>query len=229
MKSFLILGIIFLFSSCAAFRSQETEQVNRIPKEVRKSEKIKTYLKYSEPVFYKNGKLDSANISKSDRTKLEKNLRHAYKEAKIFKFVSEKEADLVIQISLVGRTEDSFWMTIVSGVSLFLIPSRAIDKYELTVKFTQNGEELESFVKNETLTTWRQSFLIFALPFGTPGSVREKTLIDLNRSIITDAYFAGYLKQDPVDAALISPSLIESEGIAQESMTLLNLDDLPVY
>lgn len=229
MKSILILTVIVLFTSCAAFRSQETEQVNQFPKEVRKSVQIKTFLEYSTPVFYKNGIVDKTKLTKNDRKELHKILKRAYKEARVFKFVSKKEADLVIKIGLTRRTSDSFGMKIVSAISLFLIPSRTIDKYELTAKFTQNKEELDSFVKNETLTTWRQSFLVLALPFSSPGSVKEKTLIDLNRSIITDAYFAGYLKQDPVDAALISPSLLESEDSTQESMTLLNLDDLPVY
>jgi hypothetical protein len=229
MKSILVLSIGLLLGSCAAFRSYDTEQVDRVSREVRKSERVKTYLKFSQINYIKNGVKAPKELSSGDKKELRSTMKKAYKEARIFKFVSKKDADLVINLDLTIDSTNSMGMTILSAASLFLIPSRAIDKLHLKASFTQNGEGLENIEKTETLTTWRQSFLIFALPFKLPGSVKAKTLVDLNRSIITDAYLAGYLKQDPVDAALVNPVLLESEDKYLESMTRLELDDLSIY
>jgi hypothetical protein len=49
------------------------------------------------------------------------------------------------------------------------------------------GRKLAVYEGKETVSTWIQFFLIFMMPFYSPGSVVQEVIYDLNRATINQA------------------------------------------
>lgn len=120
----------------------------------------------------------------------------AYRESGLFSEVlaGTTPADRQVDVQVLDRGSGSTGAAVLTGLTFYLIPSKATD--ELTVSTTirdGNGKILGSYKKSETVTMWQQFFLIFAMPFKSPGSVGKGTLLDLSRATITEAHVAGVL------------------------------------
>ena len=117
----------------------------------------------------------------------------AYQESGLFSDVKPEAGDteLRAEIVITDHGEGSKAMSLVTGFTMFLIPSSATDA--ITVSTTlkdRSGATIVAFRKQETSTLWMQLFLGVAMPFRTK---EEPLVYDLNRATILEARAKGYL------------------------------------
>jgi hypothetical protein len=118
----------------------------------------------------------------------------AYEDSQLFASVIPEAAatDRRVEIKVMDRGTYSAGLSVLTGFTLFLIPSKSTD--EVTVSTTvkdRDGAVLGTYSKTETLTMWQQLFLVFAMPVKSPSSVTKSTIYDLSRATIAEAHAAG--------------------------------------
>ena len=118
----------------------------------------------------------------------------SYKDSGLFSEVKIGAAatDLRSEIHIVDRGEASMGLAMLSGFTLTLFPANGQEDFILnTTLKNQEGKELGTFEKKETMSFWIQFFLIFIMPFNWPNTVVSEMLYDLNRATISQAHSAG--------------------------------------
>lgn len=192
ISAVIIVIIALLSSGCASFRSSNLPSVSQWPPRYATKGKSICIIVSVERTF--NGKeqevtFRSLNFRKEQVVTL-------YKDSGLFSEVETgmSDTDLKAEIKIIDRNKRDIGLTILTGLTLYLMPSKGTD--ELIVKTTiknKDGNTLGMYEKSEIVTSWVQLFLIFAMPFNFPGSVYEETLRDLNRSTIVELHSKGFL------------------------------------
>jgi len=196
VKAILNLSVIVLLSSCAAWRLQKTEVIKEYSAQIKsETQKIKMHLSVDKVTHYLNGEKISEKVEAVDTEKTLNIVRKAYQESELFDLVAKDQSDLEIKLEVEIHGKSDMTMTILTAATLFLFPSKTTDEFSIKARFFKGGEEVGDIEKFETVTMYRQLFLIFALPFKSPFSISNETLVDLNRAIVTDAYDEGLFKQ----------------------------------
>lgn len=197
MKSVLNLTAIFILTSCAAWRTQKTEIINIYSPELKaQKKKIKTKVSVNSVTHLLNGEKISKKSNSSETDKTFNTIKKAYEEAEIFDINPQGKSDLEIKLDIEIHGKSDMTMTVLSAVTLFLFPSKTSDEFKVKATFLKNGEELGVIEKFEEVTMYRQLFLVFAMPFKSPFSINNATLVDLNRAVVTEAFDEGFLKAD---------------------------------
>lgn len=206
VKNLLNLSMILLLTSCAAWRLQKTEIIENYSKEIKEEKhKTKVFLSVDKVTHYLNGEKISEKTDASETDKTLQTIKQAYVESGLFEFVAKDKSEMQINIDVDVHGKSTMAMTVLTAATLFLFPSKTTDDFTIKAKFTKNGDELGVIEKFETVAMYRQIFLIFAMPFKAPFNINNKVLVDLNRSVITEAYDEGYFKE-------IKDVDLESEG-----------------
>ena len=85
-----------------------------------------------------------------------------------------EESDLRAETIVVNRGQVSQGLAFLTGLTFFLIPTKATDVLTMRTTFVDSaGRELGTFERTEGANTWLQLFLIVATPFNWPNSCRE--------------------------------------------------------
>ena len=189
---FVSILLLSLVSGCAAYRAGNLPQISSWPPESVNDKKSISIVVSGEAIL--GGKHQAApstyiKISQEPTAK-------AYRNAGLFSDVKVgfAETDLRAEVKIVHQGETNLGLGFLSGLTLFLIPSKTTDEFvvKTTIKDSE-GDTIGTFEKSETITMWQQLFLIFATPFNFPGSVVKETLYDLNRAIINEAHSQGVI------------------------------------
>ena len=192
-KCAALLSLCYLlsfFAGCASFRSGNVPRSLSFPETERAQQESMSLNIYGAVIL--NGKIYRAH------PKTMKNWRRqtikAYEESGLFSGVrgNSTETDLHAEIMIVDRGEANAFLAFLTGLTLYVIPSKAAD--EFTVKTTisdREGNTVGVFEKSETVTLWQQLVLIVAMPFNWPASVAKEALYDLNHATIRDARAEG--------------------------------------
>ncbi len=94
------------------------------------------------------------------------------------------------------RNEGSFslFMALLTGLTLYIIPSSATEHYTLTTQFVDaDGKELGVVSKTESGKLWQQFFMIFFAYGRSIEGVFEEILRDLSRATIIEATERGFI------------------------------------
>lgn len=87
------------------------------------------------------------------------------------------ECDVYAQSHLLNQEKGVMAMAYITGLTLFLVPSKADDVLTLETVFKdRDGKVLGTVTKSETVTTWMQTLFVFALPFNPRSDVIIKAL-----------------------------------------------------
>jgi hypothetical protein len=199
VNKIVVLNIIsLLFVSCAGFRAQKVAIVGELPREIRKSNKQIRVSVTLKSISHIHNTEESRKLAKnSQMLKLQSLIEEVYNESSFFKIVkrSDKKRDYDIEIELKREGETNMLMALTTAITLYLVPSRTTDNYQLDSKIYKNGEHVGTISRSETITTWQQFFLIFAMPFKYPISVENEMFKDLTRSTIIEAYNESYFTE----------------------------------
>ena len=122
----------------------------------------------------------------------------AYRESKLFSSVefgsNADSAPVTAHALLRNEGSLSMGMAMLTGLTLYIIPSSATEKYILTTTFTDgDGKELGVVSVNESGTLWQQLFMIFFAPGRSIETVFSEILRDLSRATVVEALERGYI------------------------------------
>ena len=118
------------------------------------------------------------------------------KESKVFSNISTARAKLRVSLQL-AVTGDNFFFSlasIVSGLSLTLIPVYSTEVYTLSVEVKEGEKTLKKYEYKERVKTWIQLFLVFL----APGHRPEKTAIQVMDSMLIN--FLHDFQRDEIQA-----------------------------
>ncbi|MFK3799704.1 hypothetical protein [Pseudomonas sp. NPDC088444] len=96
------------------------------------------------------------------------------------------ESDVYVYATLRNQETGSFASAILTGATLYVIPTTFDNKLVLeTVYKDRDGKTLGRVEKSETVTTWMQLLLVFALPFNQSpdGIIQHLTQSSLEEAV----------------------------------------------
>lgn len=186
-----VLIVALIGSGCALFRAGELPPVTDWPPQPSKVGDNSISLVVTGNLKF-NGKdrdVSSAMIENwSERA--EKEYRHSnlFSDVKI----GLAETDIRANIHITDDGKGSMALAFLTGLTLYLLPSKASDRLTVETTFTNaRGDVLGKLTKTETLTLWQQIVLIFVLPFKFPPSETNAAFADLHRATLVEAHAAG--------------------------------------
>jgi len=85
-----------------------------------------------------------------------------------------------------------FIVGLLAALTLNLIPTTSWEQYEISTVFKDtSGKTVGAYVKEERVTVWYQTFLLFGIPFAAFGNVVEEACYDLAYATLEEARSAG--------------------------------------
>ena len=112
--------------------------------------------------------------------------------------VGMENIDIRADVYITDKQRANWMMAVITGVTAYIIPSRVTD--DITIKTTvrdNNGKVLGEFMTSDSVITWQQIFLVFAMPFSCPPSVENQAIFDLNRLALIQMDNKGILTPKP--------------------------------
>ncbi|MCU1715777.1 hypothetical protein [Pseudomonas sp. 5P_3.1_Bac2] len=115
-----------------------------------------------------NGHQSYAN---TDYAKLEAIILKQYQDSGRFSRATtqQEKSDLYISVHLTNHERGSIAAAILTGATMYLIPSTHSNELTMQTRIKdQDGNLLGEVKKQETITTWLQLLMVFAIPFNQP-------------------------------------------------------------
>lgn len=185
----LLLCAVVTLSGCLSYSHNQLKQVEQWPLGSDQAQAPSAYIKI-ETQYLHNEKTHNAQFN---LPKLEELILDEYQSSQRFTQVTTERvnSDLYIDIRLTNHERSNLVMAFISGFSLMMIPTKADNELimETTFKDAQ-GTELGKVTKRESLTTWIQIGLIFAIPFNPS---LDPILSKLTRSTLEEATDKGLI------------------------------------
>lgn len=190
----LAVGLLLVFlAGCASFRGNNLEPIaNWPPAAGAKKKSISVVTKGFSSLNGGETKValpQTIDIWNNNAVK-------AYTDSALFSQVMNGtgQTDLQAEIEVMDKGEGSMAMAVLTGLTLYVIPSTATDTFTLKTTIRDSrGRVLGQYEKTESVILWQQLFLIFAMPFKFPVSVVNQTLYDINRATINAAHAQGVI------------------------------------
>lgn len=188
MLALLAIGV----GGCASFRNNEHIPILTWPlQHAAQKQSINLFVKAQSWINQKEIPADNVQSFRlgSWRTQAGK----AYEESGLFsavKYSSEESADLRADVEIVHRQEFNETLAFITGLtfglSSIVIPQKYSDTFTIATTFKdKEGRVLASFTESETVSTWAQLFLVFAMPFrDSQNATLDAANYDLHRSIL---------------------------------------------
>lgn len=159
-----MLTSCLLLTGCISYSNHNLAQVQQWPPAATGSGKPTAYIKV-EGRYQFNEQPQSSGFNQAG---LEKLILRQYQDSGLFSRVStsQQASDLYISVKVSNHESGSKAAAFITGLTLFIIPSTASNALSMQTEFRDGeGTLLGSVEKHETITTWMQLLLIFALPF----------------------------------------------------------------
>ncbi|MAZ47162.1 MAG: hypothetical protein CME65_01280 [Halobacteriovoraceae bacterium] len=197
MKILLPILTIFILTSCAGWRLEQTEKVGTFPSLLNSgtTQKLKVALNVLSYDHFYNGELKQSSLTETKKQEQIDSILQVYRDSDLFIF-DKKNPDLFIDLEIKSEGSGSLNRVILTYATFFLIPSSSETKFSVKAVFKRaNGEVIGEITKIDTVEKWQQLFLIFAMPFKYPYVALKDTLVDLNRAVIMEAFRDDYFRE----------------------------------
>ena len=194
-RIFLVGIMVGLVSTgCAAFSGGKLEELETLPEAPEVSSKANLTINWE---TYMNGVRHSENEQVAAGVGM-KHALAAFKESGYFSEVGSAvdNPDLQIRVKMQDQGEGSMGRAFLTGLTLYLIPSSGTDHYVMDAEVTHvKSGETKKYHLEESLEFHQQLFLIFIMPFNTPGSVAEEIFENMFKHLAMKIQEDGLLKQ----------------------------------
>tara|TARA_Y100000768_G_C23990637_1_gene692380 strand:+ start:8343 stop:8945 length:603 start_codon:yes stop_codon:yes gene_type:complete len=197
LKILLPILTIFILTSCAGWRLEQTEKVGTFPSLLNSgtTQKLKVALNVLSYDHFYNGELKQSSLTETKKQEQIDSILQVYRDSDLFIF-DKKNPDLFIDLEIKSEGSGSLNRVILTYATFFLIPSSSETKFSVKAVFKRaNGEVIGEITKIDTVEKWQQLFLIFAMPFKYPYVALKDTLVDLNRAVIMEAFRDDYFRE----------------------------------
>ncbi|MBM7062480.1 hypothetical protein JQX08_17335 [Pseudomonas sp. UL073] len=179
----LLAAALLNLTGCISYSQHQLAEVQQWPPGEPPAQKRSAYLKV-ESQYLLNGNPQAGGFNSSN---LEKLLMSNYQSSERFARVTtaQETSDLYVDVTVRNHERGSMPLAFISGFTLMVIPATADNELTMETVFRDgSGKELGRIEKKETITTWMQLVLIFALPFNqSPDGV----LNQLTQSTLEEA------------------------------------------
>jgi len=163
---YLKLLLVLAFASiagCATFPGNVLPEVTSFPVATNKPS-VNVTLSFRQ---YNNGQ--PVNIAvKTGELNLQKKVIERFEKSGLYSSVSvvNQNSDFTVTTSVIDEGSASMGMAVVTGLTLYLVPSSATDTFKVTAIVKNNKTGVEKTIEIEDFTTmWQQIFLLPLLPF----------------------------------------------------------------
>lgn len=190
MKLLMCMTIITMLFSCAGFR--ETREKNYKEVQLKLKEKSNVYFKVESFLWLTNKKEYKRKSNKEKFIILSKNVLNEINNLNVVDEI--KNSNIQINYKIKNHTKGSNIWSILTIGTLYLIPNKISESYQIEAVFFKSGKKIGKIVKNETITVWQHLSMLLFVPFKHPYTVMNDIIKDLNRSIIAEAVRKKYLK-----------------------------------
>jgi hypothetical protein len=195
-----LIGLLaFITTACASFPENRLPKVDGISTQAQVSNKPSAYLALRFMVDFSGGEKPGVETTGPlpmlrqvvEKVATESALFRSY----TFESFQVKNMDHVLQIEMTnyGSAGKAVGAGLITGLTLFLIPTAATDNYKLTAKlFDRNGQLLKTYSYDDGVTTW---FGIWLIPMAdnTPQSVVLGVWENMIRTLFRDVLNDGLL------------------------------------
>jgi len=184
-----LIAAATLWSGCATFRAGMTPSQTVWPPASGTTGKVVALTVRADSEV--NGK--RASLPDAALAQLRGRIWELYDESGLFSDVKTglEEADVLVDVHLSNTGHSSTGMAILTGVTMFLVPTKAVDSNTMTTRFTNmDGDVLAVIEKHDEMTTWIQLFMLF-VPGRNTVATGAEMVTDMVRATIVDARSQG--------------------------------------
>lgn len=173
-----LLAVVFI-TGCASFRGKE---IPNISLEGSTDAPKMSAIDYS-VTWQINGKDSGVAVKHLDEL-----VEKVFNESGIFGSYKAGSGYEEIHFDITMNNHGKFSATasIITGLTLFIIPSYATDKYTLTVELYDKGQLFKTYQYNDYMKTWLGWVFLPMMPGHMPGKTAEKVNENMLRAFIAD-------------------------------------------
>lgn len=160
----LLSTALLSLTGCLSYSHKDLAQVEQWPLTTAEQPAQSAYLKVDSQYLFN----DQTRAGGFNQANLEKLIVTQYQDSKRFSNVTtaKQNADLYISVRVSNHERGSIASAVITGATLFVIPGKFSNELSMETTFKDGtGKVLGRIKKSETITTWMQLLLIFALPF----------------------------------------------------------------
>lgn len=170
-------------SGCVSYSNHELASVEQWPPAASKTNEPSAFINVNTQYLLN----DQARAGGFNQTQLEALILKQYQSSGRFSSVTtnKQAADLYITIDISNHERSNLFSAVLTGLTLFVIPTRATNELTMETTFKDvDGKVLGRIKKQETITTWMQLLMVFALPFNESA---DNILTQLTQSTLEAA------------------------------------------
>lgn len=179
----LLASALLTLTGCISYSHHDLALVEQWPPVAPLEQKRSAYIKVDTQYLFN----EQNRASGTDQSGLEKLILQQYQSSGRFSRVTtvKETSDLYISVRLSNHERGSLASAFITGLTLFVIPGKYSNELTMETLFKNaDGNVLGRIEKRETITTWMQVLLIFALPFNESG---DNILTQLTQSSLEEA------------------------------------------
>ena len=181
----LLLSILWVGASlgCAAFAGKQLPKVKTFPAISGTKPTVQVQLRFKQ---YMNGKPISFGAKMAEKG-MQNKIVQVFKKSGVFTNAAAdlRNPDLDVKVDLTDEGEANMGMAFLTGLTLFIIPSKAVDTYKLCATVMDaSGKQVGSYQLQDSVTQWQQILLLPLLPFKMTPIVASGVQTNLFRNLI---------------------------------------------
>ncbi|WP_043309356.1 hypothetical protein [Pseudomonas sp. ML96] len=187
--SLLLVTLLLQLTGCATYSHDDLSPVTQWPPAAASGAKPSLYLKVEGQYLF-NGNATGAGFNQA---KLAELVLKEYQGSEQFEraTLAQQTSDIYASVQVTNHERGSMASAFITGFTLFIIPGKYSNTLTMETVFKDGqGTVLGRVEKHETMTTWMQLLLIFALPFNESA---DNVLTQLTQSSLEDAVKQGLL------------------------------------
>ena len=191
----LCLTTSFLLGGCASFRDDNRTPINAWPlKAGEKKPSVNLFV--TGQAWLNEDQIPTDKVQSNWVGQWRTQAGKAFEDSGLFsevKLQADEPTDLRVEVALQMHGEYnrvlSFLLGFTFGLSSLVVPQKSTATFSATATFTdRDGHALGEFKQSETLSTWTQLFLVFAMPFREGLQATETQVVyDLHRAILQES------------------------------------------
>ena len=211
---------LMVLTGCASFPGRVLPEVTHFPA-VSEKPTVNVSLSFRQ---YMNGQPLNIGV-KIVEDAMQKMIIERFEESGLYSVVSvnNPNPDVSVVVDMKDEGTGSYGMAILTGLTLYIIPSSATDSFVVKAKVKNNKTGVEKTVEVEDFVTlWQEILLLPFLPFNFPPSVNQDVLKNIMDTVAIKVHSAAITVDEKARV-----SSVALPAIANSASEIVNKADVP--